>query len=802
MSKLFLKRFGLPCFDVERTELALRQAPEVRTCAGVWISAWSRVCGIADYSKILFPEVKRVFEEASQTNETLLMISLDEFPTVRSLFLEIDRISPKFIHFQHEYGVFGGKNPPGYFFPRLIEMLRTFRPEIRLIATAHNVLDPEYQYPVQGRGIQVPARVLANSFLLPFLRPSWGRNTWGTLDATIVHSGIQKPWIEASGCRRIPIIPHFVFKKELRVTPRNTTGSAIQGGTQGGTKNTTKTVLVFGFFSPEKGQDIAIEALAKTISLLTISKPTASSVSPLRLVLAGGTRRPADEKYLERCRDRVKELGLESCVEFTGYVAAERMDALYCEADLVLAPFRETTGSGSLAHALARGASILCSDLELNLEINQREPEALSFFHTENSDDCARAIHRLLFDSTAEEQVKRHREAALAYAQKSSPTKIAEEHVMLYQQLVDDTLLKQTQIRWLQYSRYDLSHGLGGVEVHARSLQKEALSLGIKTEILRNPSDLKKSLATAGISSEVTVIHTHGSEPLWGEARHIVKDAKKKGVRIFRVHTFHGTTLGRMWACREFFWIGGYFAYIRELLGLWQADFLVGVNRLIHFRYFARLLRKPFVVLPNAWDAEGESEKALPEAVQAQLQKWKAENRSFFVFVGRGEDPVKNVEFLKSIWPVERSTIASGSTGRMNLVAVPGAGFSEDEAFHTGFLNPAQIRKLLVQSSGLLLTSHYEGYPLVALEALAQGVSVFSTHSGGADEIARFPVKGMYLLDREIEIWRSRLAASAHDTQDRLVSAKWNQSVLPRWASVMCTLLKRVDFSIASRWQS
>lgn len=723
----------------------------------MWVSTWSRVCGIADYSQILFPEVKRVFE--AQTGETLQMVSLDDFPTVSAVFSEIDRISPDFVHFQHEFGIFGGKNPPHYFFPRLIAMLRELRPEIRLIATAHNVLEPKYRYPVKGRGIQVPARALVNSFLLPFLRPLWGQRTWGNLDATVVHSRVQKPWIEDSGCRHVSVIPHFVS----RVTESLKKETCVE-----------RKILVFGFFSPEKGQDIAIEAFAK------IADPS------LRLILAGGTRRSGDVKYLAHCRSRVRELGLEHRVEFTGYVAADRMDALYREADLVLAPFRETTGSGSLAHALARGALILSSDLSLNREITERQPDALSFFKSENADDCARVIQELLFEPGAKENTQKHRMAALAYAQQMSPEKIAEAHAKLYRELAVPT---QTPVRWIQFSRYDLAQGLGGVEVHARSLQREALTLGVESEILRNLSDLQNALKTPENLGKRVVIHTHGSEPLRGEACAIVAQARREGVSIFRVHTFHGSTLGRMWACREFFWIGGYLAYLREIRGLLQADFLVGVNRLIHFRVFARILRKPFAVLPNAWDADGDQEKDLPAPVQVQLQKWKSE--PFFVFVGRGEDPVKNAGFLKSLWPVEGT----------HLAAVPGAGFSESEAFHTGFLNPPQIRKLLVQSSGLLLASHYEGFPLVALEALAQGVPVFATHSGGADEIARFPVKGMHLLDPDSSLWRSRLSASVREKRDRASVAQWNQSVLPRWGSVMRTLLKCVDFSIASRRQ-
>src|SRR5690606_22982444 len=92
------------------------------------------------------------------------------------------------LHFQHEYGIYGRKVPPFYFFPRLIrELNRSYPREQKICATAHTVLGDEYVYPKKGRGWQAPFRGFANKFLMSSFRTIWNEQTWGPLDGVIVH---------------------------------------------------------------------------------------------------------------------------------------------------------------------------------------------------------------------------------------------------------------------------------------------------------------------------------------------------------------------------------------------------------------------------------------------------------------------------------------------------------------------------------------------------------------------------------------------------------------------------------------
>ena len=373
-----------------------------------WISTWSRVCGIADYAKALWPSVQARLQ--SQNCEGHLL-SLDEYPNSRALIGKLREIKPDLVHFQHEYGIYGGKNPPFYWFPELLEDLKQAMPGILTVATAHTVLSPTYRFSVKGRGFQAPVRALANILFLPRLRKIWGSKTWGSLSGVIVHSRHQIEWLSVKNAQ---VIPHYVPALGIL-------GTVARADTA---PSKVRRILVFGFFTPEKGQDLAIKAFS------IVSKN--EGFKDVRLVLAGGVRRNQDQAFFTRCRDHIYELKLADKIEVTGFVESRLVDSHYQKAALVLAPFKETTGSGSLAQALARGAAVLTSDLALNQEINERQAGTLALYRTQSAEDCAAQIMRLLKDDAARQALK---SSAKNYAQAQSPPQIAEQHMKFYQLL-------------------------------------------------------------------------------------------------------------------------------------------------------------------------------------------------------------------------------------------------------------------------------------------------------------------------------------------------------------------------------
>jgi glycosyltransferase involved in cell wall biosynthesis len=313
----------------------------------------------------------------------------------------VAREGKNFVHLQHEFGFFGSKLPGRYRFPRWIRMIKSKNPNTTWLATAHYVIDSDYRFPLVGKEWwSIVPRILVNRFFISALRKPWTRGTWENFDGVIVHSRLQVAAIQNSGCKKVVVIPLPV--------PSSTYPAHNAAGTN---------VTLFGYFSPDKGQDIAIRAW----SLLGDSAPN--------LVLAGGVRRKEDQKYYDECLGLIRKLNLEGKIKITGYVAEEKLDSLYGDARLVIAPFRVTTGSASIAAAFARGAAVLASDFPLNRELVERVPGCLTFFKNGSAEDLAAEV-RNLFENR--ERLQALSDQAKSYADKHSPEKMAALHLDFY----------------------------------------------------------------------------------------------------------------------------------------------------------------------------------------------------------------------------------------------------------------------------------------------------------------------------------------------------------------------------------
>ncbi len=362
--------------------------------------------GIASYSRMLWPAVA---ETACADGHFEPLTLLQTAPDAREDAISAVRdLQPDLVHVQHEYGLFGGTNPFLDGLPRWMRRLRQAVPDgTRIVATAHNVLPDGHRFETRGQGWRGPLYQVANATLLPWLRRHWREGTWGLFDGVIVHSALQAAWLQGPGLPLVTTIPLVVPEIPSQLGGRPLTH--------------VPRITVFGYFCPEKGQDVVIEALWYV-------------TTPVRLRLAGGVGHPMNNAYFERCRQRIAEYALGDRVEVTGFVPEEDISRLYQESDLVVAPFRFTSGSASLVQALARGATVLASDLPLNREINDRMPDTLAFFASEDPLDCARQIESLLADTDRRQRLGRQ---ALQYAVNHSPAVIARQHLDFYRRVLE-----------------------------------------------------------------------------------------------------------------------------------------------------------------------------------------------------------------------------------------------------------------------------------------------------------------------------------------------------------------------------
>ena len=330
-------------------------------------------------------------------------------------------------------------------------------------------------------------------------------------------------------------------------------------------------------------------------------------------------------------------------------------------------------------------------------------------------------------------------------------------------------------MKWVQWSSNDLKSGLGGVEVHARALDREFKKLGVESSL----SSSAEVLDSAFSSKDLTIVHTHGSASLpWRTARKL----KNQGVVL--VHTLHGSTLGRMQACKEWLWPGGYAAYLREWKGVFYADLVLGVHPDIHFLDVAQKLRKRVAVCSNGWDHASEAETKETSAISAALHQKIPEFGPYFCFVGRGNDQMKNTQFLCELL---------NKDNELKIVAIPGEGFPDSSrVLKTGRLTGGAIAEVLKKSKGLLLSSHYEGLPLVVLEALGHGVPVLSTSAGGMHTLPE-NLQNLYILPLKHENWIARIHESLIQVVDSEQSAAVNRSLLPTWKQVAEIALHEVQ---------
>lgn len=323
-------------------------------------------------------------------------------------------------------------------------------------------------------------------------------------------------------------------------------------------------------------------------------------------------------------------------------------------------------------------------------------------------------------------------------------------------------------MRWLQWARIDLERGLGGVEVHARCLARELRKQGVDAKLSSRVEDL--------LESDWDVIHTHGSSELPRQVRSRLRERNKRPVFV---HTLHGTTLGRMAACGEWAWPGGYLAYAREARSVARADVVLSVHPELHLYRLAGTLGKPSAVCGNGWDA-GEADEALPAELEARLDAAPL----FWVYIGRGEDRVKGADILKQALRLMPDVM---------LAAVSGTGFEEELAkadarvIATGALSSGQVRTVLKRSRGLILPSRYEGLPLVVLEALSQGVPVVATRVGGLSTLPS-GLAGLFFAEttdpRSIADAVRGTGGTSFDESSRNSRMESNRRILPRWSEV------------------
>lgn len=130
-------------------------------------------------------------------------------------------------------------------------------------------------------------------------------------------------------------------------------------------------------------------------------------------------------------------------------------------------------------------------------------------------------------------------------------------------------------------------------------------------------------------------------------------------------------------------------------------------------------------------------EHFVPEAETQWLERLE---RPVLVVIGRGDDPRKNVGLALDALPLVRARIP-GTT--MRLIGPRPSRQLPEGVDALGEVD--SVAEHLRECALLLLPSRQEGFGLVAAEALASGVPVVATPSGGPEELLRESGAGIVL---------------------------------------------------------
>jgi glycosyltransferase involved in cell wall biosynthesis len=109
-------------------------------------------------------------------------------------------------------------------------------------------------------------------------------------------------------------------------------------------------------------------------------------------------------------------------------------------------------------------------------------------------------------------------------------------------------------------------------------------------------------------------------------------------------------------------------------------------------------------------------------------------------FVGRGDDPRKNVDLLLDALPLLRRRVPGA---RVLLVGRPPVGALPPGATSAGYVQ--SVSEAIRGAALLIVPSWQEGFGLLAAEALASGVPVVSTPCGGTEDLVRRSSGGLVL---------------------------------------------------------
>jgi glycosyltransferase involved in cell wall biosynthesis len=240
------------------------------------------------------------------------------------------------------------------------------------------------------------------------LLPEMARLVWAKQQASVRHSrGLIMP---SEGMRevllrcytecppeRVHVLPWGAFDSGPDADP-----GVVALRREFGVPNDARVLLTLSRISPEKGQDLLIEALLEWERRSDFPK------TPVWLFICGDAAFMQGRRFLEKLKRLASRLR-RTRVIFPGYVTGDRKAALFALADLFVFPSRYESYGLTLLEALARGLPAVCLDHHGSRSVMREEFGAIV-----QPADLRPALAQLLADDAGR---KKMGEAARKFAQ-------------------------------------------------------------------------------------------------------------------------------------------------------------------------------------------------------------------------------------------------------------------------------------------------------------------------------------------------------------------------------------------------
>jgi glycosyltransferase involved in cell wall biosynthesis len=227
------------------------------------------------------------------------------------------------------------------------------------VYTIYHVDVVAYVAAIYGRGLIAPETTVRWYRGLRWCLPEIAKLVWEKQEASVRHSrGLIVP---SEGMREVLLRCYPDYPREkIHVLPWGNWNSDVSEDAgplrrEYGIPGDARVLLTLSRISPEKGQDLLLDAL------LEWERRDDYPAHPLWLFVCGDAAFMQGQRFLEKLRARAARLK-RTHVVFPGYVTGERKRAFLALADLYVFPSRHESYGLTLMEALAAGLPAVCVD--------------------------------------------------------------------------------------------------------------------------------------------------------------------------------------------------------------------------------------------------------------------------------------------------------------------------------------------------------------------------------------------------------------------------------------------------------